>query len=269
MHPLSRIGLELGQLARTLSPSDFARYLGALVAQAPEVVRRRSFAPADASMNSTISIVVHGVALKVPLARIARALEGVDRTPTFGGVREMYAANVYLRAFRPDIRIENAVDLGANRGLFSLLAVKAYGARIAVGVEPTSGFTAVADALREANGVAAEAMPREVALVASRSGPDSISMDDLMAKHGLDSIDFIKCDIEGGEYDMMVKNNAFLSRVANIAMEVHPERGDNDLLVAELRKAGFQVIVADQFGKPDPRTPHYLYASRRGDLLPG
>ncbi|MDH3740627.1 MAG: FkbM family methyltransferase [Hyphomicrobiales bacterium] len=268
MNPLLRLASELGALYARQPISEFAGYLMCLAGAAPGIVRQRTLAPADARMQGTVTMRVNGQDLQIPLGRIAKLLEGHDDTPTFGGLREMYAANVYLRAFKPGFRIGTVVDLGANRGLFSLLAVKAYGARIAVGVEPSVCFSPVADLLRRANDVADHAMPREVAFAGSKGGAGSVSMAELMKSHELGQIDYLKCDIEGGEFDVFLNGPDFLDKVGNIAMELHPHCGPVNEIVDLLQLKGFAVLVTDQFGRAvDGGLPHYLYASRIGDLL--
>ncbi|NNE22929.1 MAG: hypothetical protein HKN11_09995 [Rhizobiales bacterium] len=268
MNPFLRLASELAALYARQPFSEFAGYLLCLAQAAPGVVRQRTLAPADARMQGTATMRVNGQDLRIPLGQIAELLDGHDDTPTFGGLREMYASNVYLRAFKPGFRIGTVVDLGANRGLFSLLAVKAYGARIAVGVEPSVHFSPVADLLRRANDVADPAMPREEAFAGSKGGAGSVSMAELMKSHKLGQVDFLKCDIEGGEFDVFLNGPDFLDRVGNIAMELHPNCGPVQEIVDQLQLKGFAVRVTDQFGRAaDGGPPHYLYASRIGDLI--
>jgi hypothetical protein len=64
----------------------------------------------------------------------------------------MYANDSYLRLFRLKSLVRAALDLGANRGLFSLIALMALEAEIVVGVEPLEFYEPVMRILLDANG---------------------------------------------------------------------------------------------------------------------
>ena len=244
------------------------RYISKLIQNAPTVLTKRTLAPADNAMNGDIIFGVNGNDIQIPLSAISRLLKNNDETPTFGSLREMYAQNVYLRAFRSSTRISTVVDLGANRGLFSILTILAYGADIAVGIEPMEYYTPVLNTLCRANNIDPCRLPREEALVGSKNGQGCVTILDIMGKYRLREIDFLKCDIEGAEFDVFLNENSFLQSVRNISMELHAERGDCQGIISLLKDIGFKVRVTDQFGAVVNGTrPNYLYASTVGDLL--
>ncbi len=268
MNPAARLIRELGQLRRVLTSAHFGRYCLALAGSAPIVLGRRSLVPADRAMRGAMPFHVRGAEIRVPLDEMARLLEHHDQTPSFGGAREMYAANVYLGAFRPDLSADSVVDLGSNRGLFLLLGAKVLKARVLVGVEPEPVFTPVFAALADANGLPRDAYARYERLVGSAPGPSTMTVGEIMDAHALARIGFLKCDIEGGEFDVFLNDGSFLDRVDNIAMELHPSEGDVALIVDKLVRAGFACVTTDQFMRPvPPRGGHYLYASSKGDLI--
>ncbi|CCJ07833.1 FkbM family methyltransferase [Methylocystis sp. SC2] len=267
MNPFARLVLELGQLRQSLDMGDFLGYCAALAGNAGAVVKYRTLAPVDKAMRGTIAFVVEGVRILVPLDAMARMLNGHDETPTFGGAREMYASNVYLRAFRKGLKADTVVDLGSNRGLFLLLGAKALGARTLVGVEPQSFYTPVFAAAASANGLQAGDYTRYERFASATLRADTITLREIMERHGLSRIGFLKCDIEGGEFDVFLGDPDALRQVDNIGMELHPKEGDADALVRTLKDMGFTVVVTDQFANSvAPAKGHYLYASRTGDL---
>ncbi len=136
MNPLIHLARELRQLAAVRGPTGFLRYTAALGRLAPAVLRARSLALADLAMAGTIAMRVNDARLQLPLDTMRDGLAHFDPTPTFGGAREMYACNVYLRQFKAGLRGATVVDLGSNRGLFLLLAAKVLGATRGLGVEP-------------------------------------------------------------------------------------------------------------------------------------
>jgi hypothetical protein len=268
MNPASRLFRELHQLSNHVSPLELGRYLSHIAQALPIIVRGRTLAPADCLMTHEVTFRYKGCDIIVPIDRVTEILKGKDETPTFGGMREMYSSNVYLRAFREGIPMDIVVDLGSNRGLFCLLALTAYRASIAIGVEPVSYFRPVLDLLLSVNCIDPIRAPREEKLIASVSGQDKITMEEILKKYKIGRIDFLKCDIEGGEFDIILRNSSFLEAVSNLAMEVHPAAGDYAALSNALERHGFALHMTDQFGAPiDNGSPHYLYASRTGDLM--
>ena len=90
-------------------------------------------------------------------------------------------------------------------------------------------------------------------------------MDELIRRHKLSTIHFLKMDIEGSEFDLLCGDTQWLSRVEKIAMEIHPEFGDVEDATARLRRAGFTVQLVDNRRKRVSRIQDksgYLFAQR-------
>jgi FkbM family methyltransferase len=90
----------------------------------------------------------------------------------------------------------------------------------------------------------------------------AITLQQVFDEHGLDRCDFLKMDIEGGEYAILHGVDAeLLKRVQRIALEYHDNTpaGKHDELVKLLQGNGFQVTV-----RPNPVHDYlgYLYAAR-------
>jgi len=268
MNPASRLALELGQLRRVLPPAQFRSYCLALAQRAPAIALARTLVPADRAMTGTIPFRIGGAEIRIALDETERLLAGHDATPTFGGAREMYASNVYLRGFRKGLTAEVALDLGSNRGLFLLQAAKVLGAKTLIGVEPQAYYTPVFAALAAVNGIAPNGYTRYERFIASKPAADATTLVAILAEHRIARFGFVKCDIEGGEFDVLMADDAPLDKIDNLAMELHPGKGDVAALAARLRAARFEVVVTDQFdGLTAPERGHYLYASRTGDLV--
>jgi hypothetical protein len=267
MNPASRLARELGQLAHVLDATEFARYLCFLALRSPSIVASRTLVPADRLMTSNVAMSIDGKRIVVPVGEITALIKGHDPTPTFGAMREMYAGNVYLAPFERGFKARTVVDLGSNRGLFSVLAAIVLGADTVVGVEPSTYYQPVLARLIEANGLESRGIHRIAAFASSQPGPGKVTIDEIMNRYGMDRIEFLKCDIEGGEFDVFLRNNAFLAKVDRIAMELHPEKGDVEALCRALAQSGFRPKVTDQFGSDAPTNQgHYLFASRMGRI---
>ncbi len=193
----------------------------------------------------------------------------------------MYGRQVYFAL--PELRIEPGdavVDLGANRGLFSLLALR-LGAQRAIAVEAQGGFIPLIRQLLDRNGCADRALVEwcmvgaeagaladpAVAEAAShwQAGVPIRSMRELLERSGIQRIDFLKMDIEGSEFDLLAHDNAWLRDVRRLAMEVHKDFGEPALVARILAQAGLTVRLA----RPDLHfvaSPNsdvgYIYAFR-------
>lgn len=266
--PVARLRLELSQLRSCLTTQDYWRYIAQIALNGRSLVVQKTLAPVDHAMTGRIPFSLTGGSVIVPLDEMARLLRANDLTPTFGGAREMYASNVYLRGFKTGLSARTIVDLGSNRGLFVALAARVLGADRGVSVEPQEFYLPAYRALLQENGVDPEQFPRIPRFASATSGPQTVTLAEIMDEHSLAEIDFLKCDIEGGEFDVFQGNNDFLGVVKNIAMELHPKEGDVGDLVRALGAHGFDVRVTDQFGSEiSSKVGHYLYASRDGSLV--
>jgi FkbM family methyltransferase len=254
-----RLRSELSLVLKIGGPSCFAAYLGRLAEAAPEVLRKRSLEPADRRMRGR---------------RVSFAAEGQRVSfdgSAIGLAREIYGRRCYFSPPGFEIRpADTVVELGAQVGVFTVLAAKL--ARRVVAVEAQVGFV---EELREnlrQNGcldkVAIEhgliggsrGMLSDEAELRSAShykgvAPPPLAMSDLLQKHAIQAIDFLKMDIEGSEFDVLLRDNDWLSITRRIAMEVHCDYGSVDDLRAELLGRGFRVWLFDEESEPAERLP--------------
>ncbi|MGH3326854.1 MAG: FkbM family methyltransferase [Streptomycetales bacterium] len=208
--------------------------------------------------------------------------------PLTAGAREMYCRNVYLRTGLTMPAEGWVIDLGANAGLFTLLAAT-EGARV-VAVEAQHGFTRETARLLDVNNIeqtrvhietALAAAGPHVALVgtladdnrwraashAAAERPGQVSVPELMRRYGIDRVGLLKMDIEGGEFTVLHHGSdlSWLARVDQIAMEVHPQYGDVSSLLDVLHQHGFAVHITDNVGRIVPEDSiqaSYLYCRR-------
>ncbi|MDP3760224.1 MAG: FkbM family methyltransferase [Ramlibacter sp.] len=228
---------------RTCGPASALAYAAAIFTTIPEILRTGTLVPADRKMRGC----------RYRLQGVEVVLQG-----DFSQAREMYCRQVYFPT--PDFRLRRGgvvVDLGANIGLFSLLAAKA-GCHV-LAVEAQKGFAREMRALLALQGVDRN-VAIEVALVGAARGllseaktlgaashlegaiPPSISMAELLARHGIREIDFLKVDIEGSEFALFSENLDWLQHTRRIAMEMHADHGDPAFVVELLAARGFQIL---------------------------
>jgi FkbM family methyltransferase len=202
-------------------------------------------------------------------------------------VREIFLEQPYTRnvTLPPNPVI---VDIGGYIGDFALYAVKYLDAARVVTYEPTrenfamlmhnielNGYADRITAVRKAVGDSGEMQLNVQKLdggeihVSSRWYPDaerrtvpSVSLAELLDAHRLGSVDLLKVDCEGGEYDIFPNApDAVLDRITNIAFEYHLIEGYEsklDSVMSRLASAGYTLrkdkhIVAAS--RPPTHTP--------------
>lgn len=75
---------------------------------------------------------------------------------------------------------------------------------------------------------------------------EAISIESLKTKFSLSDIDLMKIDIEGGEIELLSKNNSWLSSVENIIIEIHNPYTATDLK-KDLKPFGFNIMRDEHF----------------------
>ncbi|MEM8836304.1 MAG: FkbM family methyltransferase [Planctomycetota bacterium] len=225
---------------------QYARYAGVFATSLPEVAKTRDLKVLDRKMGAK------RVTMRFMGARIAfdcPTIDGIlkDGTYTFGIVRELCIRNVYLR-HGVEERIKNAacvVDLGSNRGIFSAIAA-GLGAKRVLSIEVVRAHVPAIEASYAAVGFSDYAI--ESAYLGGQglteAGEERPRFDELLDKHGIETIDVLKMDIEGSEFGLF-EEDGWLRRVRSLCMEVHPEAGRVDDILERLEGAGFRWVVND------------------------
>ncbi len=263
---IKRLAKELWKLSFMLDERSYARFLWAIFVSLPAIARSRSLSVPHSRMWG------HPVTFKVKGQKIT--LDG----KWFGYAAETYGRGIYSPrkefAITPGMRV---VDLGASGGIFSILAAK-LGAEV-VAVEANRKSFEELQMNAEQNGVGGRvravwgligsgsgdfADPANLRAVNSEAVP-VISMEDLLREKGLGTVDFLKVDIEGSEYDLIRNSSGWLPKVKLIAMEVERNYGDPKELAGILERAGFTVWILDNDlaeVKEITETSGYIFAKR-------
>ena len=256
----SRAVADILSVCRHACPASAARWLASFAAHSSECRSTRSLVPADRIWART------GACFQPP-GEVVISLPAAYTA----GAREMYCRNVYLRTGCTMPRRGWALDLGANRGLFSVWAAVAGAQTVAV--EAQQGFGPEIRRLAAHNGVS-DRVHVEIALVGGvvRAGatvgvladdrcweaashgapqrPVGVSVPELMSAYQIDRIGLLKVDIEGGEFTVFGGDEdlRWLDRVDQVVMEVHPGFGDTAALVGRLHQHSFAVDLRDSAG---------------------
>ena len=255
-----RAASDVKAVCQGASPAAATRWMAGFLTSLPECAKSRSLIPADRTWARS------GARFRTPSSAVV-ALPAAYTA----GAREMYCRNVYLRTGLTMPTSGWVLDLGANRGLFSVWAA-ATGAQV-IAVEAQQGYAPLIRDLASHNGVA-ERVHVEIAMASgvTTSGaavgvaaddsrwaatshgkanrPADVSLPHLMSKYMIDRLRLIKMDIEGAEFALLSADEdlKWLAQVDQVALEVHPDFGDPCELVELLRKHGFKVDLRDNDG---------------------
>jgi FkbM family methyltransferase len=272
MNTATRLLTEYGALCQVLEPRDLLSLAKASISSAPAILRTRKLTTLDAAMSRDMTVRFGKTRMVVPLAQIDELLRPQNDNPTFGNVREMYARNCYLARLRLKTPMHAVLDLGANRGMFSLLALVALQSDVAVGVEPLPIYESVHRLLLQANHCSLDRGPRYTKFVSSPSveqgDPDqNVSIQTILREQKIDRFNLVKMDIEGHEKAVFAEPE-WLASIDTLVMELHPQvAGDLSLIPQALERYGFDYVHVDQAGKPAGiQSSMFLYASCTGAL---
>jgi FkbM family methyltransferase len=232
-------------LARSCGPRVATLWLMRLVPRLRACRREGSLAPVDRAMGPG--------PFRARLGRATALLHGQD---VMGGLREIWVRDVYLgRGFLSIGPHAMVVDLGANMGNFTLLAL-AHGPGVrAVCVEPIPDNVAKLEASLKLNGWRHRARVFN-AFVGGRTATQDRILDheapdvpfmreeDLVREAELTRIDLLKCDIEGSEFELFHRGSLLLAMARQIGIEVHKGVAPAETLIELLRETGFEIRVA-------------------------
>lgn len=253
MNRAAKILADAFGLARICGFGVALRWLACIALKLPAILRTHNLQPADMAMGPG--------PYRVRLAEYDVRFQ-VQGQQVISGIREMYVRDTYLRHGTLSIKEGDfVVDLGANLGNFTNLAL-AHGANITVlAVEPGKHMNA---AFSRSLGLNVGHIDRSqlvsafVGLMAVKQtsamedhnyvGAEWISEQELIKRGDIDHIDFLKCDIEGGEFGLLTADSELLKMTQSLAVEVHHFAGDVDRFLQMLRDHEFTILDVQRDG---------------------
>jgi FkbM family methyltransferase len=197
------------------------------------------------------------------------------RTPVLEIFAEVFRDRIYVPPDIPQIKENDIViDIGANIGLFSLLAASVAPSVLVHAFEPSSESFSLLTKNAKANELSniqchqiavssvtgQKTLYLDISSVCNRAlstaNPEyrdrcigvelveSVSLDDLFDKYGIARCKLLKMDAEGSEYDILLSAyHETLDRIEAIAMEYHQylEDRSSEEIVEFLKRNGFYV----------------------------
>jgi len=192
--------------------------------------------------------------------------------PIFVNYTQFFIDGVYNNFFA-GYRIKSVIDIGANVGLFTEWVLDRFGSDTKVlAVEPNlkalksfSFLHGSRDNVKiescAISGKSGEIVEMNIdpknSLVSSfeKTGNNyseiqkvtTKSLIDLMEDHSLDSVDLLKVDVEGAEYDIFstLSSDEIRKRFKHLLIEFHNNSGRAKSLIEKIRSAGFLIDLRD------------------------
>lgn len=234
-------------LCRICGVNVACRWLLAIPFNAKAIFAKGDLQPADIAMGEgpfTVSLRGHRGRFRVAGQR------------AISGIREMYVRDVYLQHGWLRIRDgDTVIDLGANMGNFTNMAL-AMGPTVQVfAIEPNEEcirqFTRSVDLnpghpqrvrlLRAFVGRQGDWQKASVSANPGCVGAPWMTEDELIEQLGIQRIDFLKCDIEGGEFTLLQPGSRLLAMANSFAAELHAFAGDVEGFISQLKASGFEI----------------------------
>lgn len=240
------------QLVSQILPSDqYYRWLSGIPLNLRALIQKKSLGAVDNTF---------GYSFNVKWAERQLKFDNLD----FGVVREIYGHCCYAKP--GDLKnAKHILDLGANGGAFSLFAlVEAPLAKVHA-VEVQAELIQILQHNVQQNGCA-DRLTVETSVVGGfynawiqgqhQKNPDLkvFNVHDYINRVGY--CDFLKCDVEGGEFPLFQGDLSWTDAVQSMAIEYHPEWGSVGELNEILKNQKFHVRQVDH------GCLGYLYCSR-------
>ena len=229
-----------------LGISSYASYLLQFVFNIFKIARIGNLSPLDKAMGFvTKDFQYRGSSFVFDCGFCDKNLD--EDSYGFGIAREIYIRDCYFK-HQPEWVYRSAktvVDLGGNRGAFSSL-MTTTAERIVI-VECCEQYEKIIENNFIKNKFSKYYLEKSFIGEGGMTMSDSnvISMVELFERYELETIDFMKMDIEGSEFSLFQRSD-WLEKVKSISMEVHGDFGSPSEIIEILRSKGFSLRVADE-----------------------
>jgi FkbM family methyltransferase len=246
LRSLQIIASDFAGLWRVCGPRVALRWLWAICVHFGQCRRAGNLQPADAALGSG--------PFRVRLRNSSAILSG---NQVLTGIREIWVRDPYLGDFLAIPEDATVVDLGANMGVFTALALgHGPGVKVlSIEADPNEcvrlrATLAVNDPDCRATVVNAfvggiTAFQSDLKTSDRASAIPTISEEEVLARAGGGPVHFLKCDIEGSEFALLKSPGPLFAAAIQFAAELHPDSGDVDAAIAQLQKMGFEVLRRD------------------------
>jgi hypothetical protein len=233
------------KVLRIYGLSLYCKYLIYFILNFHHLYKNRNLTIVDKKMDKyVVNISYRNSSFKIDCGYGSSYLE---EGPSFTLIKEICVSDCYFKYHHPNVfySSKTVLDLGGNRGVFSAL-MASHATRV-ICVEVQSHYLPIIEHNMKINNY--QNVTVEITFVGSGglflNHGKGITIDGLLDKHNLLSVDFLKIDIEGSEFALF-ESASWLRRVNYISMEVHPTFGDPGTILEALKKQHFKILMADR-----------------------
>ena len=164
----------------------------------PQIISKKDLSPFDRTVGTIVKklkINFFGKKVNFPVNEI----ENISYT--YGLIREMVFRKCYFQFISKEnlSSMKTVIDLGANRGAFSTLMTP-FAERI-IAVECNEKYQSSFKLLMKENNFTNYTLVNKF-ISGKDQGANYLSFDDLLQKNNIESVDFLKIDIEGSEFGL-------------------------------------------------------------------
>lgn len=215
---------ELTRIWFGFGPLFFAKYVFYILKYINKLLATKSLSPIDKCIIKNVIVTNNSGRFE---------LLG-EMMPT---IREVLLKNCY--AFDSSKRYSTIIDLGANRGIFSVMASRSAERVIAVEFNAAE-FAVKFNLVMELNRVKNTVLISKYA--ADFCDETHITVNQIVRDYSLTEISFLKIDIEGAETDIFSSDLEWLTITKIISLEIHPcFNVDANKIISILQTYGFIV----------------------------
>jgi FkbM family methyltransferase len=235
MNSYTRFAREALIVSRLLRRQASLRWLKGALYNLPLILRTKSLSPADVYLGEDLEFIAP--------SRQWLTTSGAS----FGVVREIFGHQCYASpAELFDAR--QILDLGGNAGIFSLFALTAAPRSRVVAVEAQPKLSEIITQNVRRNQFADRLeVKNEIVGAASNVWLNALKTEFKNLKHfdfksyfsRVNRCDFLKCDVEGAEYEIFSGDLDWLRNVHSVALEYHGTWDSGRELSIQLSKKGF------------------------------
>jgi FkbM family methyltransferase len=216
----------------------------------PQCIKFKNLQPADRKLGEG--------PFQVNYKKVKASMIGKQ---VISGIRDIWVRDVYLgNGFLSLEQNGLVIDLGANMGNFTILALASNSDSKVIAVEPNlelnSNFNSQVKLNNFEDRVSLQryfigspfSQQKEMLKDPNSKDAKFISQKEFIELNNLRKISFLKCDIEGSEFDFI--NDTSLLQITNqLAIEIHDFAGDRNTFIKKLRELGFNIgPIKDDFG---------------------
>lgn len=230
---------------KTLGTINYLILIYCVAKNLMHILKDKNLVTVDSNMPKKRYKIKHKMGLfSVDTASIDKNIQETNSF-AFGSIRELYIRDCYFKYHNIDPKdLKTILDLGANRGLFSTMCTSFAKRIIAVECQEIYEST-IKNNLNHNNFKNYKIIKKYLGNNGTFDKEDysHITMNQLLEDENIDTVDFLKMDIEGAEFSLF--NDSFpYKKIRYLSMEVHPTCGSPGIIIDMLKKHNFTVITA-------------------------